>query len=67
MLVVINYANGTPYEDFRKWNTWSAKHFGMADDVWEYSEKEISVQYKKDTNRFLHINVVQDCGYGNPI
>lgn len=48
MLVVINYANGTPYEDFRKWNTWSAKHFGRADDVWEYSEKDISTQYKKE-------------------
>lgn len=45
MLVVVNYADGNPYEGFRMWNTWSAKHLGRADYVWEYSRNNIPQKY----------------------
>lgn len=42
MLYVVNYANGEPYETYRKVNSKTAKWFGKADKVIEYSFKDIS-------------------------
>lgn len=47
MIYVINYANGEPYESFRKINTKTAYRFGRADKVLEYSEKDIPLEYKE--------------------
>jgi len=45
MITLINYANGQPYEKFRKWNSWSAKHLGRADRIIEYTIKDIPQSY----------------------
>lgn len=47
MLYVVNYANGEPYESYRKINTRTAKWFGKADRVIEYSSKDIPQSYKE--------------------
>ena len=52
MLYVVNYANGEPYESFRKVNTKSAYVFGRADKVFEYSSFDIPSDYK-----LLHKNI----------
>lgn len=48
MLYVVNYANGEPYESFRKINTKTAYRFGKADKVIEYSEADIPQSYKDE-------------------
>lgn len=45
MLYVINYADGFPYESYRKINTRTAYRFGKADKVIEYSRKDIPKEY----------------------
>ena len=52
MLYVVNYANGEPYESFRRVNTKSAYVFGRADKVFEYSSSDIPSDYKS-----LHKNI----------
>jgi len=47
MLYVVNYANGEPYESFRKINSRIAKWFGKADEVIEYSIDDIPQSYKE--------------------
>lgn len=47
MIYVINYADGEPYESFRKINTKTAYHFGKANKVIEYSSKDIPQSYKE--------------------
>ncbi len=47
MLYVVNYANGEPYESYRKINTRTAKWLGKGDRVIEYSSKDISQSYKE--------------------
>ena len=46
MLYVVNYADGKPYESYRKINSRTAKWFGKADKVIEYSSKDIPQSYK---------------------
>lgn len=46
MLYVVNYADGEPYESYRKINSRTAKWFGKADKVIEYSSKDIPQSYK---------------------
>lgn len=46
MIYVINYADGEPYESFRKINTKTAYRFGKADKVIEYSSADISEEFK---------------------
>lgn len=46
MIYVLNYADGEPYESFRKINTKSAYKYGKADKVLEYSSKDIPQSYK---------------------
>lgn len=46
MLYVVNYADGEPYESYRKINTKSAYYFGKADKVLEYAPKDIPQSYK---------------------
>ena len=47
MIYVINYADGEPYESFRRINTKTAYRFGKADKVIEYSSKDIPQSYKE--------------------
>lgn len=47
MIYVLNYADGEPYESFRKINTKTAYRFGKADRVLEYSSKDIPEEYKE--------------------
>lgn len=47
MLVVANYANGEPYESYRKLNSKTARWFGKADIILEYSDKDIPQEYKQ--------------------
>ena len=47
MIYVINYADGEPYESFRKINTKTAYQFGKANKVIEYSSKDIPQSYKE--------------------
>lgn len=65
MLYVVNYANGEPYESYRKINTRTAKWFGKADRVIEYSSKDIPQSYKEVYKDILHISAGMDFGYGN--
>lgn len=46
MIYVVNYADGEPYESYRKINTKTAYLFGKADKVLEYSSKDIPQSYK---------------------
>ena len=46
MLYVVNYADGEPYESFRRANTKTALLFGGADKVFEYSSENIPSEYK---------------------
>jgi hypothetical protein len=46
MIYVLNYADGEPYESYRKINTKTAFRFGKADKVLEYSSKDIPQSYK---------------------
>lgn len=46
MLYVINYADGEPYESYRKINTKTAYKFGKADVVLEYSSIDVPQSYK---------------------
>ena len=48
MIYVINYADGEPYESFRKINTKTAYRFGKADKVIEFSSKDIPQSYKDE-------------------
>lgn len=48
MIYVLNYADGEPYETYRKINTRTAYRFGKADKVLEYSSKDIPLEYKED-------------------
>lgn len=48
MLYVVNYADGEPYESFRKINTRTAYWLGKADKVIEYSRKDIDKEYIDD-------------------
>lgn len=45
MLVVANYANGEPFESFRKYNTKSAYKYGKVDKVLEYKYSDIPQSY----------------------
>lgn len=45
VITFINYADGYPYENFRKVNSWSAKYFGRVNAVIEYSSKDIPLDY----------------------
>lgn len=36
-----------PYEGFRRWSSFTAKHFGKADRIIEYSSKDIPTSYKE--------------------
>lgn len=46
MLYVVNYANGEPYESYRRINSRTARWFGKADKVIEYSDANIPQSYK---------------------
>lgn len=46
MIYVINYADGEPYESYRRINTKTAYRFGKADKVIEYSSKDVPQSYK---------------------
>lgn len=48
MLYVMNYANGEPYESYRKINTRTAYHFGKADHVIEFSDSDIPQSYRDE-------------------
>lgn len=55
MLYVINYADGEPYESYRRLCTKSAYKIGHADRVIEFSKKDIPSSYiKKHENIFLY-------------
>jgi len=45
MVYVVNYADGEPYESFRRINTRTAYWLGKADKVIEYSRKDIDREY----------------------
>lgn len=45
MLYVVNFANGEPFETYRKVNTKTAYRFGKADKVIEYSLNDIPAKY----------------------
>lgn len=45
MLYVVNYADGQPFEKYRKFCTKSAYWFGHADEVIEYTKKDIPQSY----------------------
>lgn len=45
MLYVLNYADGEPYESFRKVNSWTAKHIGKADRIIEYKKDDIDQNF----------------------
>ena len=45
MVYVVNYANGEPFESNRKVCTWTAKFFGKANKVIEYTPNDISRDY----------------------
>lgn len=45
MITSINFANGYPYERFRKYNSFTAKWFGKVDRVIEYSKDDIPDSY----------------------
>jgi len=47
MIYVLNYADGEPYESFRKINTKTAYRFGKADKVIECSSSDIPQSYKE--------------------
>lgn len=47
MIYTMNYADREPYLSFRKVNSWSAKHIGKADAVFEYSSIDICDDYKQ--------------------
>lgn len=47
MIYVLNYADGEPYESYRKINTRTAYRFGKANKVLEYSSKDIPLEYKE--------------------
>lgn len=46
MLYVLNYADGEPFKSYQKINTKTSKWFGKADEVIEYSSKDIPQSYK---------------------
>lgn len=46
MLTIINYADGMPYENFRRWSSFTAKHIGKADRIIKYSSKDVPQSYK---------------------
>lgn len=45
MITLINFANGQPYERFRKYNSWTARWFGKVDKVIEYTIDDIPQAY----------------------
>lgn len=47
MLYVVNYAEGEPFESYRKINSRTAKWFGKADRVIEYSYNDIPLSYRE--------------------
>lgn len=47
MIYVVNYADGEPYESYRRINSQTAKWFGKADKIIEYSSKDIPQSYKE--------------------
>lgn len=48
MIYLLNYADGEPYESYRKVNTKTAYLFGKVDKVLEYSSKDIPQTYKDE-------------------
>lgn len=46
MLYVVNYANGEPYETYRRINTKTSYWFGKVDKVIEYSSEDIPDEYR---------------------
>lgn len=48
MIYVLNYADGEPYESFRKINSKTAYRFGKADKVIECTSKDIPQSYKDE-------------------
>lgn len=48
MIYLLNYADGEPYESYRKINTKTAYRFGKVDKVLEYSSKDIPQSYKDE-------------------
>ena len=53
MIYVVNYADGEPYEGFRKINTRTAYWFGRADKVIEYSKKDIDQNYVEEHKKIF--------------
>ena len=47
MLCVVNYASGEPFESYRRICSWTAKWFGRANKVFEYSSDDIPISYKE--------------------
>lgn len=47
-MYLLNYADGEPYESYRKINTKTAYIFGKVDKVLEYSSKDIPQSYKDE-------------------
>lgn len=47
MLYVVNYAFGEPFESYRRISSRTAKWFGKADKVFEYTASDITQSYKK--------------------
>lgn len=47
MIYVVNYADGEPYEAYRKICSYTAKAIGKADSVIEYSKNDISSDFKE--------------------
>ncbi len=47
MIYVVNYANGEPYEKYRKINTKTAYFLGKADKVIEFSKEDIPKSYRE--------------------
>lgn len=55
MIYVVNYADGEPYESYRRINTRTAYWFGKANKVIEYSRKDIDQGYiAEHKNIFLY-------------
>lgn len=48
MIYVLNYADGEPYESYRKTNTKTAYRYGKADKVIEFTSKDIPQSYKEE-------------------
>lgn len=53
MIYVINYADGEPYESYRKCNTRTAYLLGKADRVIEYTSSDIPQTYKDEHSKIF--------------